>query len=468
MDDSGALALWLAISAGGAAVTWYARWKREQVGAGLVVAYIVAFLLFHWLGAALYLLPWHSLYPLAVIEAGTRLSAYAMVAFALGSVVIAPWLMKALRLSRARVTAKRAQRRLIAVYMVIGLFCYLALTVAGRLPTVGALLGVGWNFLVAGLGLACWMALRERRFSALGWWLAVSACLPLFTLATQGFVSYGMGALLVVVTLFAGLIRPRLKAALVGLLLGYVWLSFYVSYMRDRPDIRAVVWGGESVEKRIEQIYQTVSNFEWFDAWDNEHLLRIDMRLNQNYLVGAAEMYLDSGREQYAHGATLWEAAIAVVPRALWPEKPVAAGSGELVSQYTGIQFQPGTSVGIGQVMEFYVNFGTAGIVGGFVLLGAVLTLVDSVAGQHLLAGNWRGFGLWYLPGLGLLQVGGSLVEVTGTAGAGLVMALAVSWFLQHGWGKDERRPIPVGRDRLSRPGTAGVPTRPDSSSLVG
>ncbi len=47
------------------------------------------------------------------------------------------------------------------------------------------------------------------------------------------------------------------------------------------------------------------------------------------------------------------------IPRALWPNKPVVGGSGDLVSTYTGIRFADGTSVGIGQVLESFVNFGT-------------------------------------------------------------------------------------------------------------
>src|SRR5207249_1043959 len=140
-----------------------------------------------------------------------------------------------------------------------------------------------------------------------------------------------------------------------------------------------------------------------------------------------------SGRANYANGETLWDAIIALIPRALWADKPVEAGSGDLVTRYTGIEFAKGTSVGIGQVMEFYINFGTLGVVLGFTVLGALLSIVDSAAGRKLAAGDWPGFALWYVPGLALLQVGGSLAEITASFAASLVAALMVNQLLFRG-----------------------------------
>jgi hypothetical protein len=80
--------------------------------------------------------------------------------------------------------------------------------------------------------------------------------------------------------------------------------------------------------------------------------------------------------------------------------------------------------------MEFYVNFGSVGVVLGFGVLGWLLSVIDGTAGRKLANGDWPGFALWYLPGLAFLQVGGSLVEVTASVAASLVAALAVNWVL--------------------------------------
>jgi hypothetical protein len=115
------------------------------------------------------------------------------------------------------------------------------------------------------------------------------------------------------------------------------------------------------------------------------------------------------------------------VPRALWPEKTVSAGSGDLVSTYTGITFARDTSVGIGQVLEWYVNFGRAGIVVGFLLTGIVMALIDRCSLLALRRGDLQAFTLWFLPGISLLQLGGSFVDVTSGGAAALVVALVLN-----------------------------------------
>src|SRR5207249_1516081 len=117
-----------------------------------------------------------------------------------------------------------------------------------------------------------------------------------------------------------------------------IGLSVFVTYMRDRGEIRDTVWGGKSMQVRVSQLQKTASAFEWFDISNTEHLAQIDRRLNQSYLAGLAVTRLsDSG--EYVHGKTLWEALIALVPRAIWPDKPIEAGSGSMVSEYTGLTF---------------------------------------------------------------------------------------------------------------------------------
>jgi hypothetical protein len=206
-------------------------------------------------------------------------------------------------------------------------------------------------------------------------------------------------------------------------------MSLYVTYMRDRTDIREVVWGGESVTARLNRLEDTFLNLELFDIYNVDHLQRVDLRLNQNYLVGMGVEYLDQHPDSFANGETILEAVFAPIPRALWPDKPSAAGSGDLVSRFTGIQFAEGTSVGIGQVMELYVNFGTPGVFLGFIILGAVLAYVDAQAARYRNSGEWHRFTMWFLPGLSLLQLGGSLVEVTSSAAAAIVVAVLLNRF---------------------------------------
>jgi putative effector of murein hydrolase LrgA (UPF0299 family) len=86
--------------------------------------------------------------------------------------------------------------------------------------------------------------------------------------------------------------------------------------------------------------------------------------------------------------------------------------------------------VGVGQVMEFYLNFGTPGVVIGFIIMGVIITALDWQAAERLARSDLHGFVLWFLPGIALLQVNGQLVEMTASAAASLVVALLVNRYL--------------------------------------
>jgi hypothetical protein len=204
-------------------------------------------------------------------------------------------------------------------------------------------------------------------------------------------------------------------------------MTVYVSYMRDRDDLRAVIWYTEdsSLSARLKTGWHTASNLDLFNARDPDQLMYIDGRLNQDGLVGAAVEHL-SGAGEFLNGSTIVDAFIGMVPRLLWPSKPVGAGSGGLATALTGLEFGATTSVGVGPVLEFYGNFGTTGVLIGFFFLGALVGALDFCAGTHLQLGNWSMFTSFFLVGISCLNVSGSLVEVSAAAMASLAVAMVV------------------------------------------
>ena len=211
----------------------------------------------------------------------------------------------------------------------------------------------------------------------------------------------------------------------------YLGLSVYITYMKGRNELRMTVWGGQTLSERVDKFLETAGAFEFFDPWNDEHLVIVDNRLNQNGLVGTAVVYLQN-TDAFARGDTLREAALGMIPRLIWPGKPVEAGSGDLANRFTGMEFAVGTSVGVGPVMELYGNFGSIAVVIGFLLLGMLLKSADIMAGVHLASGNWQGFATWCLVGISMLNVGGSFVETTMSAGASLVLAVTVNKLLRY------------------------------------
>ena len=408
-------------------------WRRTP-GTGLVLAYVLNLWMIHWLAPALYLLPWYHGFDQGIVEAGLEQSTYAAVAFASGSLVLTPFLLNFGILPRA--TAAVIDVKLPPAYVAIGAASYALLSVGvGAIPSATAIVSTGQQLIVIGLALCRWLAWRDGSLWKLILWLTFTCLLPFVTILTRGFIGYGAVAALTVLIFISGFIKPRFLVLIAATVVAYVGLSVFVTYMRDRPDIRETVWGGQPMQARLSQLEKTITDFEWFDISRSEHLRQVDGRLNQSFLAGLAVSRLsDSG--EYVRGDTLWEALVALVPRAFWSDKPIQAGSGNMVTEYTGLKFVTGTSVGIGHVMEFYVNFGTLGVVLGFLGMGVLVTTLDVAAAERLALNNLHGFVLWFLPGISLLQVGGSLVEMTVSAVAGIAVAFLTNKYLERLQGK--------------------------------
>lgn len=417
------LTIWLA-----AAAYLLVRYWRKNVGAGLVFTYVFTFGVMHWLVPLMYTLPWYYNGRLRLTSLGLRESAIAMVAFAVGSEVAS--LIIAHRLANAPPLPDEPQavdRRLTRLYFLVGVGLYVGLfPLAGKLPSVEAVLSSGSTVAVVAIALTCWNAWALQHNGRLWGAVLLSCALPIVTVVGQGFLGYGFAAMLTILAFVASFYRPRWRVAIAGALLAFLGMSVYVTYMRDRKDIRSVVWGGAGLSDRVARLEATVSTAEWFDITNIDHLQRVDERLNQDALIGSAVLYLQGGSVPFARGETMLDAAYAIIPRAVWPDKPVVGGSGDLVSSYTGIRFAENTSIGVGQVLEAYINFGTDGIIVTFFFIGAVLALLDRMAYRRLVVGDGSRFLVWYLPGLALLQVGGSFAEAVATAGANLALAVVL------------------------------------------
>jgi hypothetical protein len=443
------LQFWLLVWAMVAAYLLVRHWQTGR-GAGLVFAYVLSFGAIHWLAATLHALPWFTAPTTDETIIGLRVATMGLIAFAvggeLGVFVSRRFGPRAPVIEEARL----ASPRIVTLYIVAGAIVYgvIAPVLAG-LPTASALVSTASSLMVVGVALKAWNGWQRGRSSVSWLWLVASAVFPLMTLVGQGFLGFGFAAMVIVAAFVASFYRPRWQVAIAALLVAYLGMSVYVTYMRDRRDIRAVVWAGEALGARFETLVDTFANFEWFDLTRPEHLWRVDDRLNQNWLLGAAIDGIESGATSPAKGATLVDAAIALVPRAVWPGKPVVAGSGNIVSDYTGLTFAEGTSVGVGHVMEWYINFALPGVVFGFLWMGTVLVFVDRSAATWLHRGDVGRFSLWFLPGTSMLSVGGSFVEMTATAAACWVVA----WGMQRvtaPWEElpvsDDTEPVPEAR----------------------
>jgi hypothetical protein len=407
--------------------TFLLQWRPNVATVGLPGAYLLSLGMIHTIGAYIHTRSEFGEARPAMIFFGFRECVYGALSFCTAAFVAAPVLVRRRHWGAGDKNGK-AIPGFPKIILIAGIMFFAVIApVIRQVPSIGAVAVCGVSLIMVGIGLNCWTAWQGRNFARFALWLSCIVLLPMVTLISIGFLGYGAAAALVVVSFVLTFFRPRLVSLIALFLTGFVALSFYVTYMRERGEIRDAVWGEEQLGSRTDAIRRIFTDFEWLSFTDDQ-LHRIDERLNQNMLVAAAMGHLEYGGEPFARGKTITDALLALVPRLFWPDKPLMAGSGGMVTEYTGIEFAEGTSVGVGHVLEFYINFGTTGVIVGFFVLGMLLRIIDMLAAVRLKAGDYPGFAFWYLPGLGLLQTGGSLVELVGTTAASFVLMFGLRY----------------------------------------
>jgi hypothetical protein len=402
-----------------AAFVWLVLLLRsDRISLGLPVAYLSLLLLNHVPGAFAHAFG-EIMGDTGAVEIGIRFTAIGSVCFVAGV-----WLA---RFGNANIMIRRAaDRNRFWLFCLIGgsIFTY-GLSFLRSIPTLGVVVENGGGIWILGVMLGLEAALYRADHKWTFFWLGALAVYPITGLLLSGFLSYATRACLIVFCRLIVSSRSSWRVIIGTSLATILGLTLFVNYFANRDAIRDAVWSGATMRERIDAA-MGVFTFELFDPTNAKHLQALDERLNQNFFVGRAAQRIEGGEVNYLYGRSVWEALISVVPRALWPEKPVFGGSPKIVSEMTGLELSPTTSFGVGQVMEFYINFGIFSLVAGFLLLGWVLGTLDRKAAAAELSGDLGRTILFFLPGAALVQPLGSLVELTAGAGAALIAA--------HGW----------------------------------
>lgn len=402
--------------------------SRSHRGGTLTLAYFLGLSLIHVPGVLPFIFSRLYLANTDATEAGFELTVLGMAAFVLGVMVargvlrLPPVPGDASPLKRARAFNDLGHR---AVGLGIAAY-FIFIPISFSVPSLNSIASAMATLLILG----CWLILYgaviasdDRRVFRT---LALLPLLPLATLVSGGFLGYGVYWVLSVIAFLFVIVRQRTVFYLAAPLAIYLGLSLFVTYMGQRAGIRELVWREHAtLIDRLDRASTLVTQFQLLDLNSLHHITALDDRLNQNALVGAAVMHHEAGLSDFAYGATIpvW----ALIPRAVWPDKPAIGGGLNVVSDFTGIRFAAGTSVGTGQVLEFYINAGVPGLAIGFLMLGLGLTWLDYGIMRGLATNDMRGFLLHAMPGLTLLQPGGNLLEIIVAAGAAYIMALVVA-----------------------------------------
>lgn len=414
------------------ALVWYLR--REKISVGLPIAYLANLLVLHVPGAIAQALDKSgTLTPPRYTRTGIILTAIGSVAFVLG-VFLA-------RMNSRPVEPRPAPRTLFWKYCVLAGGILTVVSYLVGIPSISAVIARGGPIWVLGVMLALRSTLARHELAKAARWFAVLGLYPILMLLIGGFLSYGSMVVIIVFSGIAVTARNSFKMAAWAAVILVAGTSLFLSYFEHRPEIRAAVWEGGSTDARIDASMSALKDVKPFDPGNTAQLYALDQRLNQNYFVGLAEARIKNQEVNYLYGRSVWEGLLALVPRALWPEKPVVAGSPKVVSEMTGLKLAEGTSFGVGNVMEFDINFGTTGVVAGFVLLGLILGRLDLRIAQRDIEGRFSEIFIYFLPAVALIQPNGSIVELMSGAAAAVAAALGWKWAWER-WPKPVARPL--------------------------
>lgn len=399
---------------------FWAAWllRRDRLSLGLPIAYLANLLLIHVPGAFTRLMTNAFDYDRDIIAIGIRYTAIGSVCFVAGV-----WIAH-LTNSSKRVSYRYVEQREFWNFCLIGgLFVSFGLSFLNDLPSVRSALDRGALLWTLGALLGLRFAASRGNLRSMMTWGSSSLIYPIIILLFAGFLSYGSIALIIIASTLVVSVRSPSRVIIGGCLTVYLGLTVFVNYFAHRTEYRDVAWSGAPIESRIDAAANLFSDFQYFDPNDVKQLNELNIRLNQNYFVGLAALRLEQEQVAYLHGRSLWEGVEALVPRFLWPDKPVYGGSGKIVADMTGLQLNEDTSWGVGNVMELLINFGLSGVIFGFLILGFLIGWLDLNAAKADARGDFGKLILFFLIGVALTQPGGSLVEMTGGAAAAAVAA---------------------------------------------
>lgn len=418
-------------------LVWLLR-RGQRVSLGLPVAYLYLLLLIHLPGAFAHVVGRDFLLNYDIDEIAMRYTALGTVFFVLGV-----WGARSLM---PEWTIRRdVDRRRFWIFCLIGGWTVVyGLTPFYNIPSFNAVGDRGGAIWVLGVLLALRNAFERRDTKGIWLWGGALMVFPVLMLVFGAFMGYGSVPIVMVGSALAVSLRSGRRVAIGIVLFTYVSLSIFVNYFEHRAEIRKDVWSDAPASEKVDTVVDSFADFQLFDPSNPQHLIDLDKRLNQNYFVGLAARRIERGQAAYLKGESLWEGVLALIPRVIWPEKPVYGGSPEIVSKMTGLRFNSQTSIGVGNVMELEINFGMPGVAIGFFVLGWVIGKLDLKAAIAERQGELGTVIMYFLPCVAMIQPNGSIVEITGGAAAAFVAAFLWRWLWIHRVGRRslaERRP---------------------------
>jgi hypothetical protein len=309
-------------------------------------------------------------------DPAVQLALEGLLAYIVAAYWVFPWLHKESRSPAARLGVLLRKHGWAETHGVLGWWLF-GIGIASlplnsfmfELSTVRAVWSTVNSLAETGLLLVCLAGLGTRQYYRIVWALSVLAVYSLVYSAMGGHIGgQFLKGLFILCIIFLG---HGLQVYRTALVLFFAALAYvpYQQWLVGRSQLRAAITEQQPFYERLAIVIGIFA--DPFPALNQEETIAASYSNRGDYteLLAAALEYTPAV-EPFAYGSTLLDIFVALVPRALWPDKPFELGGSAFVTKYTGIAFGEGTSVATGLLFELYINFGTGAVLIGMFLLG--------------------------------------------------------------------------------------------------
>lgn len=245
------------------------------------------------------------------------------------------------------------------------------------------------NQLLVAIGILAWLAFsvhKRKRHLLMLYFVVLLATL-------RGFATTMMEMMIVpLAVLFIARWTYTHRIPLVSL--GTIALAF-LFFSPVKMDIRSSthgeteIQGQQEIQNRAVAWMYSSARF-WSEAFEGKRSFgesTADASSRADLIHPFAHLYSQTPSVvPYQYGSTYSYLAIAWVPRAIWPEKPIANYANNFYAIEYGISTEEGvktSSFGATLIGEGYMNFGVAGVAMIMVILGLVTALMEGVFGTE-------------------------------------------------------------------------------------
>jgi hypothetical protein len=358
-------------------------WRRGEP------AILVAMVMFQWLQVTARVFD-ADVSGLPLSEIRTESGGGLVEAIVLGLIALVV-LAVALRLSAGRVrdSAQWLRAEVAQLSPTRVLLTYLFLTLAGEALHAGAwqylvftqiLLALSSLKVIPFVALACLAFLDHRGYRQLTFALLIETILGL----SGYFADFKPAFYVLLMIAAAAQFRITYRRVAIGMLVAAGLVTLALFWMSIKQDYRAFLNRGtntQSVQVSVRDRYQFMkSALERTSLSDLRSAIMPAVSRMEAVDMFAATIYYVPQTEPHTAGA-IWAGALqhALMPRIIFPNKPVLANDSRSTRRFTGLLVAgeaDGTSIGIGYIAESYVDFGRWGMWFPIFALGLVWGLV--------------------------------------------------------------------------------------------